>query len=114
MNDATVKTMDEIDFVELLETFRMTKVERSRFNGGTWVKGMIGGHRFEALVFPEHAESESYELAKSRISKIWLTDANRMTVAAFDRGWELRPTTPMAEAIIDGLSDGLAEAVFGS
>lgn len=113
MNTKHATETNEVDYIDLLESFRLTKVERSRFNGGTWAKGMIGGHKFEALVFPEHAESELYELAKSRISKIWVTDPGRRTVAAFDRGWELRPTTPMAEAIVDSLSEGLAETVFG-
>jgi hypothetical protein len=39
--------------------------------GGTWVIGLVAGHRFQALVFPAHAESPEYELGESQISKLW-------------------------------------------
>lgn len=107
------QTNDEVDSVALLETFHLTQVDRRSLANGQWVKGTIGGHRFDALVFPEHAECESYELAKSRISKLAVIDATRRVVASFDRGWDIRPTTQVAEAIVDALSEGLAETVFG-
>ncbi|HLP84890.1 MAG TPA: hypothetical protein VK157_11125 [Phycisphaerales bacterium] len=85
-----------------------------RPTGGTWVHGTIASHTFEALVFPEHAESESYELARSRISKLHLShEVTKRTAAAFDRGWEVTPTSDMAKAIVDVLASGLAETVFG-
>ena len=72
-------------------------------------------HTFEALVFPEHAESESYELGQTRISKFYLREQKtRETVCNFDRGWDIRPTTPAAQRITDLLTDCLAEHVFGT
>ena len=50
----------------------ITKTDRRAAGGGTWVHGKIAGHRFQALVFPEHAEVADYELDDSRISKLWL------------------------------------------
>ena len=42
---------------------------RENANGG-WVDGTIDQrYRFQALVFAEHAESEEYELGRSRVSK---------------------------------------------
>lgn len=79
-----------------------------------WVKGTVAGFKFECLVFPDHAESSSFELGESRISKLWLGD--RLTgreVASFDRGWDVRPTSPEAAAAVDALAGGLAETVFG-
>jgi hypothetical protein len=77
------------------------------------VIGTIAGHRFDVLVFPEHAECPDYELGNSRISKIWLQRiADKATVANFDRGWDIRPTTKIATAIVDFLAAGLAEHTY--
>jgi len=65
-------TDNDIDAVDLLDTLRITKNERRRIGGGTWVSGTIGGHRFVARVFPEHAKCPDYELGDSRISKLSL------------------------------------------
>jgi len=89
--------------------------QRTRRTGvpGTWVKGTLNGHRFDALVFSEHAESADYELDDSRISKLWVQSLdNHKVVANFDRGWDIRPTTKMAQAIVDFLAAGLAERVY--
>ncbi|HBO44118.1 MAG TPA: hypothetical protein DD670_09340 [Planctomycetaceae bacterium] len=75
--------------------------------------GTIGGHKFNALVFPEHAECAEYELGESRISKLWLQRiADGATVVNFDRGWDVHPATETARAIVDFLAAGLAEHVF--
>lgn len=100
---------------DLLGTLRIAKStgRGSRGVGGRWVSGSIEGHTFQALVFPEHAESESYELGQSRISKLWLREQKtRATVANFDRGWDIQPATEMARRIVDLLAAGLAETVF--
>lgn len=103
------------DPVQMLDTLAITKIDRQGCSGGgSWVSGRIAGHRFEALVFPEHAERESYELNRSRISKLWLKDmTSGQTVANFERGWDVRPTTDNARQIVDLLAAGLAETVFG-
>ncbi len=101
------------DASEILGTLRITKVQRRTSCGGSWVVGTIAGHRFNALVFPEHAESPDFELAGSRISKLWLKHLDTQTTAAnFDRGWDIRPTTPMAATIVDLLAAGLAETIY--
>lgn len=82
--------------------------------GGTFVDGTINGHRFQVLVFADHAEREEYELGTSRISKLWLQrQADKTEVANFDRGWDLEPTTPDTKAIVDFLAAGIAEHTFG-
>lgn len=89
------------------------KVRSRRTCGGVWTHGTLAGHRFEALVFPEHAESAAFELEQSRISKLWLQrTADRVTVASFDRGWDLTPATPEAAELVALLTAGLAEIVF--
>ena len=58
---------------DLGDSLKITKTEGRQLNaGGTWVSGSIAGHTFQVLVFEDHAETESYELGTSRISKLWL------------------------------------------
>ncbi len=101
------------DPAAIIVSLHITKRD-GRPTGGTWVSGTIAGHAFEALVFPQHAESESYELAQSRISKLHLShQITKRTAASFDRGWDITPTSDLAKAVVDVLASGLAETVFG-
>ncbi|MBI5763654.1 MAG: hypothetical protein HZA51_09045 [Planctomycetes bacterium] len=107
-------TNEPADASDLLDTLTITKLERRTSAGGAWVVGTIGGYRFDALVFPEHAESESYELARSRISKFWLQRIeDRVTVFNWDRGMDIEAVTPEIQRIVDLLADGLAEHIYG-
>lgn len=103
-------TLDEF---ELATDITIRKTTRKCAGAGTWVIGTVHGHRFDALVFPEHAEREEYELDDSRISKLWLKrlESGR-TVANFDRGWDLRPVDDEAEAIVDFVAAMLADAIY--
>src|SRR4051794_38014866 len=86
---------------------------RSRRPKAAWVTGTIADHYFDALVFPEHAECESYELGDSRISKLFLQrNSDRQTVAHFERGWDVEPTNDLARQLVDLLAAGLAEFIF--
>jgi len=98
---------------DLGRDLRITKTTRRAAGAGTWVIGTVSGHHFEALVFPEHAECPDYELGTSRISKLWLQRlADKRQVANSDRGWDIRPTTKTAAAIVDFLAAGLADLVY--
>lgn len=109
------RTTTKHDAGDLLETLQITKVKPRKSCGGSWIIGTIAAHRFEALVFPEHADSPDFELADSRISKLWVRRIDdNVTVVNFDRGWDIRPTTPLAATIVDLLAAGLAEHVFGN
>jgi len=99
--------------LDLCGDLRIKKTTRRAAGAGTWVIGKIAGHRFDALVFPEHAECPDFELGDSRISKLWIERSDdKATVANFDRGWDTRPTTPIAAAIVDFLAAGLAEHIY--
>jgi hypothetical protein len=77
--------------------------------------GTISGHRFDALVFPEHAECDEYELGKSRISKLWLQRLeDKKTVFNWDRGLDVDATTDLARAIVDFLAAGLADLIYAN
>jgi hypothetical protein len=62
-------TNDDLDLGYDLE---IQKTSRRAAGAGTWVTGMLMGHCFEALVFPEHAENPAWEIGDSRISKLWI------------------------------------------
>ncbi len=103
------------DASAILDTLRITKIKPRQSCGGSWVLGTIAGHKFEALVFPEHADSPDFELGDSRISKLWVRRIeDNATVVNFDRGWDVLPATPRAATIVDLLQAGLAEHVFGN
>src|SRR5262245_58897765 len=98
------------DGLDLGFDLEITKIERRRSAAGTWVSGTLHGHRFDALVFPEHAENPEYEIDDSRISKLWLQRiSDRTVVFNWDRGPDVPATDTIARAIVDFLCEGLAE-----
>ena len=92
----------------------ITKIDRRTMGGGTWVIGTVNDqYKFNALVFPEHAESESYELGQSKISKLWIQrTADRTTLFNFDRGLDVSAANTEIQVIVDFLCVGLADLVF--
>ena len=82
--------------------------------GGTWVIGLVAGHRFQALVFSAHADDPTYELGTSRISKLWVQRrADRAVVFHFDRGLDRPAQDAQAQAVVAYLATHLADHVFG-
>lgn len=98
---------------DLGHDLRITKTTRRASGGGTWVSGTIARYRFDALVFPDHAENSDWELNDSRISKLWLQRlADKHTVFNWDRGLDIPAATPEVQAVIDFLCAGLAEQTY--
>ena len=96
------------------DDFETTKIQHRKYGGGAWVLGALNGHRFEALVFPHHADCPDWEIARSRISKLWVWRIDDSThVYAWDRGLDLPAANSTAQAIVDFLAEGLATLVFG-
>lgn len=94
----------------------ITKISKRQANaGGVWVSGTIDGRvRFEALVFADHAECESYELERSKISKLWLQRiSDRKILFNFDRGDDVKADSTYTLEIIGFLCEGLSDLVFG-
>ncbi len=105
-------THDPFEF-DLGDDLAITKTSRRASGGGTWVSGAIAGHRFDALVFPEHAENPEWELGDSRISKLWVQrQDDRATVFNWDRGLDQAAANDLAQAIVDFLCGGLAEHTY--
>jgi hypothetical protein len=103
--------MNKEDF-EVGDDLEFTKIER-RSVGGTWVNGTLNGHRFSALVFPQHAENPDYEIEDSKISKLWIQRiSDKKTVFNWDRGEDIAAQTPAAEIIVGFLCAGLADHTY--
>jgi hypothetical protein len=112
MNEATNNANDDLDLGHDLE---FTDTTRRALVGGSWVCGTIHGHRFEALVFSEHAENPEYEISDSRISKLWIQRlADKKVVYNWDRGADIAAADKTAGAIVDFLCAGLAESTYGN
>lgn len=92
----------------------ITRVTRRASGGGVWVSGTIDGeYRFDALVFPEHAEVADYELGDSRISKLWIARLkNKETVFSWDRGLDIPAASAKTQAVVGFLAAGLADLIY--
>ena len=98
---------------EIGDDLKITKVNRRTNANGRWVTGSLNGHRFEALVFPEHAENRDYEIGDSKISKLWIQRAvDHKTVFNWDRGSDVKPENEVVQRIVDFICAGLAEHVY--
>jgi len=105
--------MNDENEIDVGEDLEIAKIERRSQFGGAWVRGTLNGHRFEALVFPEHAECPDYEIGDSKISKLWLQRISDKTqVYNWDRGLDVPAQTPDAQKIVDFLCAGLAEHTY--
>ena len=92
----------------------ITGTSRRAVASGTWAHGKVAGHKFEALVFPEHAEQESFELDQSKISKLQIKRiADGAEVCSFDRGWDCEPVDATTRAVVEFLKGILADRVYG-
>ena len=99
--------------LDLGDDLVITKKTRRASGGGTWICGTLHGHRFDALVFPEHAENAEWEIGDSRISKLWVQRlVDKQTVFNWDRGADVAATDPVAAAIVDFLCAGIADLVY--
>ena len=87
---------------------------RQGLAGGTWADGTVGPFVFQALVFSDHAEQKSFELGRSRISKmqVKLRGPEFRPVFNFDRGMDLAAKTTDAKNAVKLLSKNLAKQVY--
>ncbi len=101
----------EIDDLDL--GYDLAIIKTTRRSSGTWVRGTLHGHRFDALVFAEYADDAEWELGDSRISKLWIQRiADKQTVFNWDRGADIAAPDELVKAIVDFLAGGLADYVY--
>lgn len=108
-----MRTTTEATDLEIGDDLEVTKVTRHAAGAGTWVLGRLNGYRFNALVFPQHAEEADWEFEDSRISKLWVQrQADRRTVFNWDRGADVPSADRTTSRVVDFLATGIAEYVF--
>ena len=101
---------DDLDVGHDLE---ITKTTRRAAGAGTWVSGTLCGHRFDALVFPEHADNPEWEIGDSRISKLWIQRiADKREVFNWDRGPNRMAADDTTLQIVAFLAGGLADFIY--
>jgi hypothetical protein len=99
--------------LEIGDDLEITKTTRRASGGGTWVCGRLNGHRFNALVFPEHADNSAWEIGTSRISKLFIRRlADKRTVFNWDRGMDVEATDAAVREIVGFLCAGLADYAY--
>ena len=98
---------------DLGDDLEVLRVTRRAAGAGSWVTGTLAGHRFVALVFPEHADNPEWELGDSRISKLFIRrQSNRWIVFNWDRGADVPPADELAGQIADFIAGGLADFIY--
>jgi hypothetical protein len=99
--------------VDIDDDLAITRTTRRATGNGTWVRGRLSGHRFCALVFPEHAENREWEIGDSKISKLWIQRlSDKKAVFNWDRGADIPAADRMVQAIVDFLGAGLSDYVY--
>lgn len=69
-------------------------------NPWTFAAAEIGGKRF-TIQFVRFDDPSQFGIDGGRISKLWVRDEQLYkTVANYDRGWDIRPATAEAKAIV--------------
>lgn len=112
-----MENSDETD-LDLGDDLVIKKQIRRTSAGGTWVVGTLHGHKFDALVFPEHAECADYEIDGngedgSKISKLWIQRmSDKKTTYNWDRGIDIPAADFTTESIVAYLCAGLADYVY--
>ena len=108
-------TTDDEDTADVGDDLEISKITRQAAGAGTWVCGRLAGHRFDALVFPEHALDPEFELGKSRLSKLWIWQlSDGRMVFAWDRGMDIPAADEMTHALVDFLAAGLADLAYAT
>ena len=103
---------DDLDVGHDLE---ITKTTRRASGAGRWVSGTLSGHRFEALVFPEHAANPEWEIGDSRISKLWIQrQADKRDVFSWDRGPDVSAADDTTAQFVDFLAGGMADFIYAT
>ncbi len=103
----------QFDDLDLGDDLRITKISLRASGAGKWVCGTIAGHRFDALVFSEHADNPEWEIGDSRISKLWVQRlADRQQVFNWDRCADVPAADATVAAIVDFLCAGLADLAY--
>ena len=81
--------------------------------GGVWVTGKWDGMKWEALVFADQPTNKKFAIGKSRISKLWIVNADGDWLYNFDRGVDVPAKTSAAANLQSRITHNLARVIHG-
>ena len=77
--------------------------EKQVFSTWTMATATVAGKTYQ-IQMVRFEEPSQYGIGEGRISKLYIADADRKMLANYDRGWDKRPTTATAKAIINAIT----------
>ena len=102
-------TNADFDASEVLDTLVVKKIQRRTYSGGAWVIGTIGGHRFEALVFPDGSRAVRLQrergMTREETFLIDQDDLVRRVVPRKGQPYEHRCPRAACEAVADAVRE---------
>lgn len=95
----------------------VTRIDKST-SGGKFISGYVGPYKFSALVFAEHAENPEWEIGRSRISKLLVSERQSSgwrAVYNWDRGLDMGipPASENVQAVVDLVCGFAADRLWG-
>ena len=76
---------------------------KQAFNTWTMATATVAGktYQIQMVCFEEPSQ---YGIGEGRISKLYIADADHTMLANYDRGWDKRPATATAKAIVNAVT----------
>lgn len=74
---------------------------KQAFNAWTMATATIDGENYE-IQMVRFDEPSQYGIRSGKISKLWIAD-DRKEIVNYDRGWDQRPATATAKAIVNAI-----------
>ena len=68
-------------------------------NEWTFATATANGKEYRIMMV-RFEEPSNYGIRQGRISKLWVTDADRKETVNYDRGWDMRPVSADAKAVL--------------
>ena len=72
-------------------------------NEWTFATATANGKEYRIMMV-RFEEPSIYGIRQGRISKLWLTDADRQETVNYDRGWDMRPVSVEAKAVLAAIT----------
>ena len=72
-------------------------------NEWTFATATANGKEYRIMMV-RFEEPSNYGIRQGRISKLWVTDADRKETVNYDRGWDMRPVSAEAKAVLAAIT----------
>lgn len=76
---------------------------KQALNTWTLASATVGGKTYK-IQLVRFDEQSQFGIQQGRISKLWVAEAGNEPVINFDRGWDVRPKTAEAKALLTAIT----------